>query len=43
MNKTLIFIITLFFLSCNQKNQLVKISSVKKPNIILIFMDDLGY
>ena len=38
MFKNFIFFFLLFFFSCNQKN-----TSIKSPNFIIIFMDDLGY
>ena len=38
MFKKLTFVFLLFFLSCNQEK-----SSLKNPNFIIIFMDDLGY
>ena len=43
MKKQLVFIITLYFLACSENKNLKKISSVENPNIIIIFMDDLGY
>ena len=38
MFKNFIFFFLLFFFSCNQKN-----TSIKSPNFIIIFLDDLGY
>ena len=43
--KILIYILTIAFYSCNQKNKNNKKSNnlVTKPNIVIIYLDDLGY
>ena len=41
--KNILFIISLFLISCSEDRTLQKISSIENPNIVLIFMDDLGY
>ena len=41
--KNILFIISLFLISCSEDITLQKISSIENPNIVLIFMDDLGY
>ena len=41
--KNILFIISLCLISCSEDRTVQKISSIDSPNIVLIFMDDLGY